>query len=65
METLTEWGSLMGHNILVLDDLMMEAVDSFRNFSFNVCGIASSSNYCYSHTAKRISSGKIHAKRIS
>ena len=32
METLTEWGSLTGHNILVLDDLMMEAVDSSEIF---------------------------------
>ena len=27
-KTLTEWGSLTGHTILVLDDLMMEAADS-------------------------------------
>ena len=28
METLTEWGSLTGHKMLVLDDLMTEAADS-------------------------------------
>jgi hypothetical protein len=28
METLTEWGEIMGHKIVVLDDLMMDAADS-------------------------------------
>jgi hypothetical protein len=28
METLTEWGDIMGHKIVVLDDLMMNAADS-------------------------------------
>jgi hypothetical protein len=35
----------------VLDDLMMEAADSSEFFLINVCGIASSTNYCYSHPA--------------
>jgi hypothetical protein len=28
METLTEWGEIMGHKIVILDDLMMDAADS-------------------------------------
>ena len=38
METLTEWGSLTGHNILVLDDLMMEAADSSDFFKLMCVG---------------------------
>jgi hypothetical protein len=28
MDTLTEWGAIHGHNIVVLDDLMMDAANS-------------------------------------
>jgi hypothetical protein len=52
METISEWGSLPGYTILVLDDLMMEAADSSEFFLINVCGIASSTKYSYSHPAK-------------
>jgi hypothetical protein len=64
METLTKWGSLTGHKILVLDYLMTEAADNSEIVHLMCVGSHHHQIYCYSHSAKRISSGKMHAKRI-
>jgi hypothetical protein len=58
MDTLTEWGAIHSHNIVVLDDLMMDAANSDEIVHLMCIG-SHHHQISHTHITKLISKGEI------
>jgi hypothetical protein len=64
VDTLTEWGAIHGHKIVVLDDLMMDAANSDEIVHLMYLG-SHHHQISHTHITKLISKGKIHENCFS